>query len=236
MAQIISEDPYEYVKYKIVNAPICTYPYPHIMIDNIFPEKFYEELLDSIPTIEEFTPKPKYPGRKTLTLDEIERLNEKKKNFWKQIELWFKSDDFSNLLLKKFGITKPGVSDYFLHKDLEDFEVTPHTDVHSKLVTYLFYLPSDDSLPDLGTKMLVPKNESSIGITKHQKWEDFSVVNSSKYVPNSFFAFTPCANSFHAVKIKFPEKITKKERNTIRGFIFDKTEKDYPSYLFDKKN
>jgi hypothetical protein len=235
MVQTISENPYEYVKYKILNAPIITYPFPHIMIDDIFPKKFYQELLENIPTIAEFTPKPKYPGRKTLTLDEIDRLNEKKKKFWEQMEMWFKSEDFSNTLLKKFGITKPGVSDYFLHKDLEDFEVTPHTDVHSKLVTYLFYLPNDDSLSNLGTKILVPKNESSVGTTKHQRWEDFNIVNSSKYIPNSFLSFTPCENSFHAVKIKFPEKIEKKERNTIRGFVFDKTEKDYPAYLFDKK-
>lgn len=235
MEQIISEDPYEYVKYKIVNAPIINYPYPHIIINNIFPENFYEELLNSIPTISEFTPKPKYPGRKTLTLDEIDRLTIEKKEFWQQMEKWFKSEDFSKTLLKKFGITKPGVSDYFLHKDLEDFEVTPHTDVHSKLVTYLFYLPKNEELSDLGTRILVPKNESSVGTTKHQNWDDFNIVNSSKYIPNSFFAFTPCQNSFHAVKIKFPKNIKKKERDTIRGFIFDKTEKDYPAYLFDKK-
>ena len=231
----IMKSPYEYMKYKIMNTPISTFPYPHIIIHNIFPEEFYEKMLKNIPTIQEFTPKPKYPGRKTLTLDEIENLEPSKKEFWKQMEIWLKSEDFSNLLLNKFGIKKSGTSDYFLHKDLEDFEVTPHTDIHSKLVTYLFYLPKDDSLSDLGTKILVPKDKSNVGTTKHQKWEDFDIVNTSKYVPNSFLAFTPCENSYHAVKIKFPEELKKKERDTIRGFVFDKSEKDYPAYLFYKK-
>ena len=51
MEQIISQEPYEYIKYKIMNAPINEYPFPHIMIDDIFPEEFYNELLESIPTI-----------------------------------------------------------------------------------------------------------------------------------------------------------------------------------------
>jgi len=233
MEQIINS-PYEYMKNKIINTPVTKDPYPHLLIDNIFPDKFYQDILRNIPTVQEFTSKPKYPGKKTLTLDEIGNLDENKKEFWKQMEIWLKSEDFSKLLLNKFQINKPGYSDYFLHKDLEDFEVKPHTDVRSKLVTYIFYFPEDDSLPNLGTNILVPKDESNVGSTKHQEWKDFNIVKSSKYIPNSFLAFTPCQNSYHAVKIKFPENIIKKERDTIRGFVFDKSEKDYPGYLFDK--
>ena len=234
MEQLI-ESPYEYMKYKIQNTPVLTYPYPHILIENIFPQEFYNDIIKNIPSVEEFTPKPKYPGRKTLTLDEIENLDDRKKDFWGKMESWLKSEDFTNLLLNKFAIKKSGYSDYFLHKDLEDFEVKPHTDVRSKLVTYLFYLPEDNSLPQLGTNILVPKGDIIENSTKHQEWENFSIVRSSKYLPNSFFAFTPCENSFHGVKIKFPNELQKKERNTIRGFVFDKSEKDYPSYLFNQK-
>jgi hypothetical protein len=235
MEQLI-ESPYEYMKYKIQNAVILTYPYPHILIENIFPQEFYNEIIKNIPTVQEFTPKPKYPGRMTLTLDEIGNLDDTKKEFWGKIETWLKSDDFANLLLNKFAIKKPGYSDYFLHKDLEDFEVKPHKDVLSKLVTYLFYLPKDTSLHQLGTNILIPKENVDVEkSTKHQEWEKFSIVKSSKYLPNSFFAFTPCENSFHGVKIKFPSEIKKRERDTIRGFVFDKSKKDYPSYLFNKK-
>jgi len=149
------------------------------------------------------------------------------------IEKWLKSSDFSNLLLEKFSIKKNGHSDFFLHKDLDDFEVTPHRDVKSKLVTYLFYFPKDDSLSQLGTQILIPKEGKTIpDTTDHQDWNDFEIVKLSKYIPNSFLAFIPGKNSYHAVKIKFPENLDKKERDTIRGFVFDKSESDFPGYLF----
>jgi len=229
----IQESAYEHVKYKIMNAPILDYPYPHILIEKIFSDEFYQELLEKLPTINEYTLKPKYAGRKTMTLDTLEHLDDGKKNFWAQMEKWLRSSDFSNLLLEKFSIKKKGHSDFFLHKDLEDFEVTPHRDVKSKLVTYLFYLPKDDSLAQLGTQMLIPKKGKTIpDTTDHQDWNDFEIVKSLQYLPNSFFAFKPGKNSFHAVKIKFPENLDKKERDSIRGFVFDKNEPDFPGYIF----
>ena len=227
------QSPFEEVMTKIKNTEIVNEPYPHILIENIFPQDFYDDLLEKLPTIDEYVAKSKYPGRKTLTLDSLEKLSQEKKFFWEQMTNWLKSDEFANMLLKKFTIEKEGHSDFFLHKDLEDFEVTPHTDLRSKLVTYLFYLPKDASMPNLGTDILVPKNDADVMMTtQHQEWDKFDVVKSSKYIPNSFFCFKPGKNSFHAVKIKFPENCERKERDTIRGFVFDRNGEDYPEYLF----
>lgn len=229
------ESPYEYMKYKILNTPINNYPYPHILIENIFPNEFYNTILHNIPKYDQYTPKPKYPGRHTLTLENFDLLDDEKKIFWKQVNSWLKSTDFANLLLNKFSVSKSGYSDFYLHKDQDDFEVKPHCDLRSKLVTYVFYLPKDSSLSQLGTEILVPKSGVVIpDTTKHQNWDQFNIVCTSRYIPNSFFAFTPCNNSYHAVKIKFPENVEKKERDTMRGFVFDKNENDYPSYLFKK--
>jgi hypothetical protein len=229
-------DPFEYAKQRIINAPVLEEPYPHMLIDEIFPEWYYKELIKNIPKREEYTPKPKYPGRQTLTLDNFDYLNEEKRKFWEKMFEWLKSSEFAELLLKKYSIKKKGYSGFFLHKDLQDFEVKPHVDVRSKLVTYLFYLPKDDSLPDLGTSVLVAKKGKEIQhTTKHQEWENFDIVKKSKYIPNSFFSFTPCENSYHAVKIKFPPESKINERDTIRGFVFDKETNDYPNYLFEKK-
>ena len=225
---------FEYVIKKIVDAQIIQEPYPHILISGVFPDEFYSVLLEQIPNTSTYTSKPKYPGRKTMTLDNFDILDEEKKEFWKEIYGFLRSDKFTNILLQKFNISKNGVSDLFLHKDLENFEVTPHRDIFSKLITYLFYLPKDSSLSQLGTHMLVPKKGVVIEkTTKHQDWELFETVKKSEYVPNSFFAFSPHENSFHAVKVNFPEDSVK-ERDTIRGFVFNKDEKDYPEYLFGK--
>tara|TARA_Y100001936_G_scaffold2433_1_gene2305 strand:- start:2914 stop:3606 length:693 start_codon:yes stop_codon:yes gene_type:complete len=226
---------FEYVIKKVNDAPIIETPYKHIMISDIFPDEFYDMLLEHIPSVSTYTSKPKYPGRQTMTLDDFDILDEKKKIFWEEMYTFLRSDDFANILLKKFNISKNGISNLFLHKDLENFEVKPHRDVFSKLVTYLFYLPKDSSLSQLGTQMLVP-NDGYVfdkNDTKHQDWENFTTVKTSEYKPNSFFAFAPCENSFHAVKVNFPENSTK-ERDTIRGFVFNKDAKDYPAYLFGK--
>ena len=227
---------YEYIKNRILDAHIFEEPYPHILIENVFPVDFYKKLLDNIPHIDDFTPKPKYPGKETLTLENLEPLDDTKKDFWVTINNWLKSDDFANFLLNKFSIKKTGKSNFFLHKDLSNYEVTPHTDVKSKLVTYLFYLPKDDSLREMGTIMLIPKNgKIQHDRTQHQRWEDFDIVKQVEYLPNSFLAFTPNDNSYHAVKINFPENV-RKERDTIRGFVFDMSADDYPAYLFENKN
>lgn len=224
------------MKYKIINAPVLMYPYPHTSIQNIFPQKFYKQILKLIPKIDQYTHKPKYPGRSTYALENLNELDEKKKKFWNQIFEWLKSDDFAKLLLNKYSIKKDGYSDFYLHKDLDDYEVKPHLDLRSKLVTYMFYLPRDEKLKEFGTNVLVPKPGIKIpNTTKHQNWEFFNIVKTVDYIPNSFFSFTPCENSYHAIKIKFSSNATKKERDTIRGFVFDKTEKDYPSYLFGNK-
>ena len=223
---------FEYVIKKIIDALIIKEPYPHILISGIFPDEFYSVLLEQIPKVSAYTPKTKYG--KTMTLENFDILDEEKKKFWKEVYGFLRSDKFASILLKKFNISKNGVSDLFLHKDLENFEFRPHRDTHSKLVTYLFYLPEDSSLSQLGTHILVPKKGVVIKkTTEHQDWELFETVKMSEYVPNSFFAFAPHENSFHAVKIDFPEDSVKK-RDTIRGFVFNKDAEDYPEYLFGK--
>ena len=82
----VMEDPFKFAKQKIMNAPVIEYPYPHILIDEIFPKWFYDELIKNIPGIKEYTAKPKYPGRKTLTLDNFDNLEEEKRSFWEKMD------------------------------------------------------------------------------------------------------------------------------------------------------
>ena len=114
---------FEYVIKKIIESPIIEEPYPHMLISGIFPDEFYSVLLEQIPNTSTYTSKPKYPGRKTMTLDNFDILDEEKKEFWKEIYGFLRSDKFTNILLQKFNISKNGVSDLFLHKDLENFEL-----------------------------------------------------------------------------------------------------------------
>src|SRR5580698_9239362 len=58
-------NPIEHVIYKLRNAKLNLYPYPHFYVDYVFPKDFYEALLDSLPPEEEYRPlKGGYLSRK----------------------------------------------------------------------------------------------------------------------------------------------------------------------------
>ena len=44
----------QHVVYRIANAQVLTYPFPHFYVEDIFPASFYEELLKSLPSLEEY--------------------------------------------------------------------------------------------------------------------------------------------------------------------------------------
>lgn len=228
---------FEILKRKISEAPILDYPFPHICIQNVLPDEFYRELLDNLPDVSEYRVNQRYPGRgpdgkvNTLIFDSFTAEP------WKSFAEGLYSDAFAQLMLEKFAVEKEGYSSFYLHKDLEGFEITPHTDISSKLITYLFYLPEDSSLREfLGTYLCVSKDrtlEKQSGT--HHPWEMFEIAKKVEYVPNSFFSFAPHDRSFHAVRARLDGGRKMPERNTIRGFVFNKDKSGLPDYLRDEQ-
>ena len=97
------QSPFEEVIQKIKDVEIINDPFPHFIIDNIFPKELYDEILEKLPTINEYVLKSKYPGRKTLTLDSPDNLGEEKKKFWNKMNKWLKSEEFAKVLLEKYS-------------------------------------------------------------------------------------------------------------------------------------
>ena len=99
---------FEYVIKKINDAPIIETPYKHIMISDIFPDEFYDTLLDHIPSTSTYTLKPKYGGKQTMTLNDFDILHGEKKLFWEQLnseanmELQINLGQLKIVKLKKF--------------------------------------------------------------------------------------------------------------------------------------
>lgn len=80
-------------------------------------------------------------------------------------------------------------------KDLGGYEIAPHKDTRSKMVTMQFYLPPDSSKSDLGTavyrvrllrvqNLLSPRNR-------------FEKVKQFSFQPNSGYAFAVGSKSWH---------------------------------------
>ena len=89
-------------------------------------------------------------------------------------------------------------------KDFTKYHLGAHTDNYAKLMTFLFYLPKDTSLKNMGTSLY--KNNTDIPLNQvgsHQTIENtkkhFTKVKTCKFVPNSLLIFPRTNNSFHGV-------------------------------------
>ena len=82
-----------HLAYKIANANLLEYPYPHMFIENIFPADIYEEMLINMPIQNNYSPiheKRMVRGsnsRYVILFNELENLKieKKKKEFWSEI-------------------------------------------------------------------------------------------------------------------------------------------------------
>lgn len=84
---------------------------------------------------------------------------------------------------------------------LRSFRARPHTDAVSKIVTAIFYLPRDARMSVFGTSIYRPKER---GFTAwkcpHLPHEQFDLVRTVPFVPNSMFVFMKSDRSFHGVE------------------------------------
>ena len=76
-----------------------------------------------------------------------------------------------------------------------------HTDRPTKAMSFLFYLPPDDTRPHLGTSIYAPRDpQFTCTGGPHHDFAHFHRVYTMPYLPNTLFAFPKTANSFHGVE------------------------------------
>lgn len=173
---------------RIQTAEIHREPFPHLLIEGFFPEAFFRRLLNHFPAREYFR-RVEYPGtghdRSAKTYHDYGWAcrNLSVHPVFSEVHDFFRSDAFSRSLLDKFRRQLPDgfwpipvekhqyfddgatnfTSVFDLQIDLPGYEIPPHPDVPSKIVTYQFFLPDDDSLRDYGTLFCKPKAAAKRG-------------------------------------------------------------------------
>jgi hypothetical protein len=207
--------------YRVANTPVLPYPFPHIYVTEAFPPDYYRAMLEHLPPSESYTaisearPVSKEYGetRKVIELrpSAVQTLPASCREFW---------DDFARMLLRgNFGQTvlgkfEPIVRERFkdsanieffdeamLVQDLPKYALGPHTDTPMKVLSTLFYLPKDESRPDLGTSLYVPKDSNfTCPGGPHYAFDAFMRMFTMPYVPNALFAFVKTPNAFHGVE------------------------------------
>ena len=208
-----------HLAYKIANANLLEYPYPHMFIENIFPIDIYEEMLINMPIQNNYSPIHEKrmvkgsDGRFVILFNELENLKieKKKKEFWSE---FYKSiinsrfthiltSKFSNLIQRRFeGQTGVNLKDeMMLVQDRTNYYLGPHTDSIYKVITVLFYLPENNENANLGTSIYSPKDTKFQCVGgPHYKHQDFHKVTTMPMKKNSVFIFFKSSKSFHGVE------------------------------------
>jgi hypothetical protein len=205
-----------HLTYKIANAPINAFPYPHCYVPEIFPADFYAKMQRHLPDpmamipIEQARGAKGYKERFVLELNEgrLSALPDARKNFWSGVAAWILSGRLQQLMLQKFGPFMDRGADAFefyadtmLIQDITDYKIGPHCDAPGKVITMLFYLPADNSQAHLGTSIYTPKDPTFRCPTgRHHPPDGFNRMVTMPFLPNSLFTFVRSDISFHGVE------------------------------------
>lgn len=209
-----------HVAYQVANAPVLPFPFPHLLVRDVFPPDFYRAIRAHLPARESMTSLKAMgrvgdgyrDGRLVLPLDaaHLAELEEPRRAFWSGLSGWMLSGPFANLLLDKFGEVVSARGDLnnaqltheaMLVQDQTDFALGPHTGRAAKVLSLHFYLAADDTRPQLGISVYLPRDgQFRCPGGPHYSFDAFQRVYTMPYVPNTLFAFAKSDHSFHGVE------------------------------------
>ncbi|MEK6749579.1 MAG: hypothetical protein AABY83_10280 [Pseudomonadota bacterium] len=209
--------------YRVANATVYDYPYPHVYIQDIFPVEYYKQLLVHLPGDEQYAritdtgrvKGERYDARLVIDLaaSKLEQLSVPQREFWQTCARYLLNGPFLAGVMSRFkrpiedrfrspaGARISLESQLLLTRDKTSYNIGPHTDAPSKLLTLLFYLPHDHSQIHLGTSIYVAKNpDFRCAGGPHHPFSEFKKVTTARFAPNTVFGFLRTDQSFHGVE------------------------------------
>jgi hypothetical protein len=230
---------------RLKTAKMIPDPYPHYCLDRVFPEEFYQSLLRRLPDESAYQNLFKIT---TLKLDHFRfrdqrdladgwtaSLPEELRRFWDEFSTWFLGPDLAQVVLDSFAGPMrarfgersewPAVAvETQLIRHQAGYFLGPHTDLSTKLVVLLIYLPPDDYHQHLGTSLYRPKRSGFIcPDSNHYPFDEFVNVKTAPYRRNSLLAFERSDRSFHGVEPFEEGDLTTCNRDLIQYVLYDKS-------------
>jgi hypothetical protein len=241
---IVCNSPIAHVIERLRTSQIVSDPYPHYYLKHVFPEAYYQALLRYLPDIVHYqnlfevtTLKLdhfRFRDQRDLNDGWIDTLPNELCSFWNSFNEWFLGPVMAQAVLHTFGEPLrlrfgeeerwPEVSvEAQLIRHKPGFFLGPHSDLHTKLVVVLFYLPPDESAKHLGTSIYRPKDPNfTCPDSAHYPFEDFVKVKTAPYLPNSLLAFERSDRSFHGVEPLVDHDVSLGNRDLIQYVLYDK--------------
>src|SRR5215831_7304905 len=207
-----------FVVNSIRNALADDVPFHHLRFERVFPDDFYEEMLEVMPEHADYramsgkskTGSNRPDGKPTrskidLFPEYIRHLPPKKREVWdvvgcslcsKEVEKAF-VQRLAPGLERRFGTNFAKVKMYpvpILTRDISGYLIFKHTDSLWKGITVQFYLPPDNSTPHIGTIFheVLPNGR------KPKKAQ-------MPFSPNTGYAFAVADNTWHSADPVGPE-------------------------------
>lgn len=240
----VAASPLEHVTDRLRAAEVVLDPYPHYLLENVFPADYYQALLRHLPesnvyeNLYEVTTLKldHFRHRDQRDLDEgwTETLPPELKDFWDGFDEWFLGPDFARAVLHSFAEQlreRFGAEDLWPEVSVESqlirhragYFLGPHSDLYTKLVVLLVYLAPDRNAEHLGTALYRPKDPKfSCPNSTHYPFEDFVRIKTAPYRPNSLLAFFRSDVSFHGLDLLSEQDVTTSGRDLIQYTLHDK--------------
>lgn len=171
----------------IRNAPMITDPFPHCVVENLFPDDLYQEIMKSLPNETEYRLLSEsrgthgYPERSTHPAPSCVS--------------WMTDGRLKRILEEKFGVTA-GVDEILLLRDTTGYGIPPHTDTPAKSLTMLIYL-NDVGRGTAIYRPIDPTFTDQKGL--HHRIEQFVEAGGAPGKANSALIFARTDRSFHGV-------------------------------------
>jgi hypothetical protein len=229
-------NPLEHFCERLREARVEFDPFPHYVIEHVFPDDYYQELLRNLPAssvyenLYEVTDLKldhfRHRDQRDMNEGWTERLPSELKPFWSSFNEWFLGPELAQAVLESFvePASAPEVSvesQFIRHR--AGYFLGPHSDLYTKLVVLLIYLAPDNSSEHLGTSLYRPKDpEFSCPNSKHYAFEDFILVKTAPYKPNSLLAFRRSDISFHGLEPLSENDVATEGRDLIQYVVHDK--------------
>ena len=222
-------------------------PYSHYCLDRVFPEAYYQLLLRHLPAASA------YQNLFEITTLKLEHFRFRDQRdladgwtastttscvvFWDEFNAWFLGPELAHADLARF-VRRPHASARFgersewpavrveaqLIRHQAGYFLGPHTDLSTKLVVLLFYLPEDDSHPNLGTSLYRPKESGfTCADSNHYPFDEFVNVKTAPYQRNSLLAFERSDRSFHGVEPLAAGDLATCKRDLIQYVLYDRS-------------
>lgn len=218
---------------RLKDIEILTNPFPHAVVQNIFPNDYYQQIQQNFPLDQQMVPLSEtgrtgnaYRERLVTLFDDagFARLTSEQRHFWGQFGGWLYSPEFINGVIKLFW---PHVKDRILEvsqvlgwarvrgdaqlvSDQTDYGIGPHTDAAQRLITFLFYLPQDERFREFGTDIYTPKDSQfTCKGGPHYKYDFFNHEKTIPFLPNTLLIFPRTNRSFHGVNPIRAQNITR---------------------------